>query len=98
VKTRTVTKQVAEALRRGEPMSVSELVAVTSGKPQSVWYACKSHPLIYIDHWRVSNGAVPQWVAVYGIIDEPEDTPRPVLAAHEYARRRRNLELFPEAA
>jgi hypothetical protein len=72
-----VMKRIEALLRASDPMTVSELMRRTGCKHASVWYACKTHPLIYIDHWTMTEQGVPQWVAVYSIAEPPQDTPKP---------------------
>jgi hypothetical protein len=79
-----VMKRVAALLRDGEPMTITQISEALKCQNASAWYACKVHPLIYIDHWRLSHGAVTQWVAVYAIADPPEDTPRPTMRPKQY--------------
>ena len=83
-------KKIAALLRDGEPRTLRQLVNELGLKYESVWYACKTHPLIYIDHWRIADGAAAQWVAVYAIADEPVDTPRPTIKPQDYKRDQAN--------
>jgi hypothetical protein len=82
-----VMKKVAALLRDGDPMTLSELCAALKCKHASAWYACKVHPLIYIDHWKPSLASGGQWVAVYSIMDEPQDTPKPTIRPSQYVKQ-----------
>jgi hypothetical protein len=84
-----VMKRVEALLQSNDPLTIGEIMARTGCKHQSIWYACKTHPLIYIDHWRVAGGAAPQWVAAYSIIDRPADTPKPTVSPSVYDQKQK---------
>jgi hypothetical protein len=84
-----VMRKIEVLLREGESMTISEMVDALGCSHASVWYACKRHPLVYIDRWTVcEKGPAMQWVAAYSIADKPADTPKPSIKPGAYMRQR----------